>query len=126
MRKFRRFSLALAIFALAILALAIGLPTQKAELPMQTPTALAIPTQTKTPQPTPTRKAENATVQALKSLNVRVRPGEQSAVSGALYNGDTVTLTGICLTGWAQIIWKDATAWVNAKFLSDNKCLTKP
>jgi hypothetical protein len=41
---------------------------------------------------------------------------------GYLYNADTVTLTGSCRSGWAQIEWQGATAWVKASFLSENKC----
>jgi hypothetical protein len=36
-----------------------------------------------------------------------------------------VTLAGSCRSGWAQIIWQDGTAWVRAKYLSGNICLTK-
>jgi uncharacterized protein YgiM (DUF1202 family) len=113
------------MFALAIFALAIGcspiLPMQRAKLPMQTPTALAISTRTITPLPTQTRTAL-AMVTAARSLHVRVRPGEQQVVIGYLYNADRVTLTGSCRSGWAQIVWKSATAWVRAKYLSDNIC----
>lgn len=63
------------------------------------------------------------TVTAIRSLNVRVRPSEQSsAYKKGLYHGDGVTLTGKCYRGWAQIEWLDGTAWVNADYLSDNKC----
>jgi uncharacterized protein YgiM (DUF1202 family) len=43
---------------------------------------------------------------------------------GYLYNADAVTLTNKCSDGWAQIKWQGATAWVRAKYLSDNKCQT--
>jgi hypothetical protein len=47
---------------------------------------------------------------------------------GYLYNADTVTLTGSCRSGWAQIIWHAAsgsgTAWVRAKYLSGKVCQT--
>lgn len=66
-----------------------------------------------------------AIVTALEALHVRVRPGEQNAVLGYLYHDDLVTLTGNCQTGWAQITWKDRPAWVNASYLSKNKCQTK-
>jgi uncharacterized protein YgiM (DUF1202 family) len=115
------------MYALAIFALAIGcapiLPMQKPILPMQTPTALAI--KTKLPMQLPTEKSALAIVTASQSLNVRVRPGEKSAVTGYLYNGNAVTLTNKCSKGWAQIVWKSATAWVKARFLSENKCQTR-
>lgn len=66
-------------------------------------------------------------VTAARSLHVRVRPGEQNAVIGYLYRSNTVTLTGVCSedpAGWAQIAWRGSTAWVNARFLSDNNCQT--
>jgi uncharacterized protein YgiM (DUF1202 family) len=66
--------------------------------------------------------APSAQVTAFQSLNIRVRPGEREAVAGYLYNGNIVTLTGRCSEGWAQIEWQGRTAWVNAKYLSDNKC----
>jgi uncharacterized protein YgiM (DUF1202 family) len=114
----QRFSLALAIFALAICACAPILPMQKAELPTQTPTALAIPTRAIKATATP----QTAEVTAAQSLNVRVRPGEQSAVTGYLYHGDVIQLSGRCQTGWAEIVWKQSVAWVNSNYLSENKC----
>lgn len=63
-------------------------------------------------------------VTAFEALHVRAAPGYQSDVIGYLYSGDSVTLTGKCQTGWAQIEWRGANAWVNARFLSDNKCQT--
>lgn len=58
----------------------------------------------------------------MRSLNVRERAGEDQKVVGALYAGDPVVLTGSCLNGWAEIAWQDGTAWVNADYLSQNKC----
>jgi hypothetical protein len=54
------------------------------------------------------------------SLHVRTEP--MGLRIGYLYHADTVTLTGSCRSGWAQIRWQDGTAWVRAKYLSDNKC----
>ena len=65
-----------------------------------------------------------ATVTATRSLNVRKDPGNRARVIGALFSGDRVELTGLCRDGWAQIVWKDSTAWVNASFLSENICQT--
>jgi uncharacterized protein YgiM (DUF1202 family) len=83
--------------------------------------AIGVPTLTASPAPSATPEPEIARVIAT-SLHVRVRPGEQNTVIGYLYNADTVTLTGSCRSGWAQIKWQGATAWVRAKYLSDNKC----
>jgi uncharacterized protein YgiM (DUF1202 family) len=54
------------------------------------------------------------------SLHVRTEP--MGLRIGYLYKADTVTLTGSCRSGWAQIEWQGATAWVKASFLSENKC----
>lgn len=61
-------------------------------------------------------------VAAYQSLHVRERAGIDKIVIGALYHNNTVTLTGACDHGWAEIVWKDGTAWVNANFLTKNKC----
>jgi hypothetical protein len=66
-----------------------------------------------------------AEVTAFQSLHVRERAGTDQIVIGYLYHGDQVELTGQCSEdpeGWAEIVWKDGTAWVNADFLSKNKC----
>jgi uncharacterized protein YgiM (DUF1202 family) len=112
----RRPRLALAILALAILACAPELPM----LPTSTPVALAI-------SPTPTHKLPTHTPVALaivtaESLHVRVRPGEHERVAGYLYHDNPVTLTGACRDGWAEIVWKQTVAWVNSRYLSDNRC----
>jgi hypothetical protein len=80
------------------------------------------------PQSTPTATRLVAQVTA-DSLHVRVRPGEHSPLAkpGYLYHADSVTLTNKCSTdpaGWAEIRWQDGTAWVNARFLSENNCQT--
>lgn len=123
----KRSSVALAILALAILAcktpgleLPTQLPTEKPELPMQNQAALAIPAPTI--EKLPTRENALAIVTAAESLHIRSSASEKAAVSGYLAHGDTVTLTGVCKSGWAQILWKDSTAWVSARYLSDNKC----
>lgn len=63
-----------------------------------------------------------ADVTALQSLNVRKRAGEDQEVAGYVFSGDSVILTGNCEQGWAEIVWGDGTAWVNADYLSENKC----
>jgi hypothetical protein len=112
----------LAIFALAI-ALAIWiystLPMQNGELPMRKGSALAIPVKTITELPTQKPTAATVEVEA-ESLHVRSKP--MGIRIGYLYHADTVTLTNLCKDGWAQIVWKQTTAWVNAKYLSDNIC----
>jgi uncharacterized protein YgiM (DUF1202 family) len=81
------------------------------------------PTATKSIPPKATATNQVAVVTAHQSLHVRVRPGEREPVAGYLYRGDPVTLTGKCQTKWAQIEWRQGgTAWVKAKYLSDNKC----
>ena len=71
----------------------------------------------------PTQGSALAIVTATQSLNIRERAGwKQVRVLGVLYHGDEVILTGTCSDGWAEIVWEDGTAWVNARFLSKNKC----
>jgi hypothetical protein len=116
------------MYALAIFALAIGcapiLPMQKAKLPTQTQTpTVALAISRRALEPTPT----SVTVQVIAdSLHVRTEP--MGLRIGYLYHADTVTLTGSCRSGWAQIVWHAAsgsgTAWVNARFLSKNICQT--
>jgi uncharacterized protein YgiM (DUF1202 family) len=108
--------LILTLLTLVFLTLACATPAW-APMPLLTPTHNA----TETALPTP-KSSPNALVTASLSLNVRVRPGEQARVVGYLYTGNTVTLTNVCSSGWAQIQWRGGTAWVNAKYLSDNKC----
>ena len=90
-----------------------------------TSTPTSFPTQTPN-APKPVRNTPNALVAArviaIEALHVRNEP--LGIVIGYLYNADTVTLTNACQNGWAQIKWQGATAWVNARFLSDNKCQT--
>jgi len=74
---------------------------------------------TRTPRPTATRQAK---VTATRSLNVRESAGEDKLVIGYLYHGDSVTLTEKCQDGWAEILFEDGTAWVNADYLTKNKC----
>jgi hypothetical protein len=90
-----------------------------------TPTSFPTPTPN---APKPVRNTPNALVTAevtaIEALHVRNEP--LGIAIGYLYNADSVTLTGSCRAGWAQIIWHAAsgsgTAWVRAKYLSDNKC----
>jgi len=66
-----------------------------------------------------------ATVTAMQSLNVRQFPGHDKPGIGVLYHGDIVVMTGNCTRGWAEIVWKGGVAWLNARYLSDNKCKDK-
>jgi uncharacterized protein YgiM (DUF1202 family) len=123
-----RMKIALLVLAVSILACGTyAVPETETPLP---DTATVIPaTKTavipsKTPASIDTGTPEIVTVSATHALHVRVRPGEHQAVIGYLYRADTVTLTGSCRSGWAQIIWQGGTAWVNARFLSENSCLT--
>jgi len=114
---------ALAILSLAMLACLVPVGNSLPTKAPQTETALAISTETATPLPT--QASALAIVTATRSLNVRERAGNDQRVIGVLFSGDTVQLTGVCSTdrkGWAQIKWKDGTAYVSAKYLSDNQC----
>jgi len=74
---------------------------------------------TDTATPTPAR------VIAIEALNVRESPGEESPTVGYYKNGDLVSLTGKCDSGWAEIrfFWYGGdTAWVNADFISGRNC----
>lgn len=69
---------------------------------------------------TPTATNQVAAVTALEALHVRSEP--MGIRIGYLRHDDPVTLTGNCQTGWAQIVWNGGRAWVNASYLSENKC----
>lgn len=86
-----------------------------------TPTATIEQTATRLIQSTSTATRQ-AVVTATRSLNVRESAGNNQRVIGVLFSGETVELTGECAKGWAQIVWKNGVAYVNAKYLSDNKC----
>lgn len=119
----KRLSFALAI-ALAMLSCAIQTPNQLPMLELPTETnALAIRPKSEPKLPTIESALAIATVTASQSLNVRERADwQQVRVLGVLYHGDQVELTGTCSGVWAEIVWEDGTAWVNSKFLSQNKC----
>ena len=90
-----------------------------------TPVLTRTPNATGTPLPTPSDTPNalgNAEVTAFEALHVRAEPSHQADVVDYLFVGEEVTLTGECQDGWAQIEWADGTAWVRAKFLSDNLC----
>jgi hypothetical protein len=64
-----------------------------------------------------------AEVTAYEALHVRKWP--LGIVIGYLYHAETVTLTSKCSenpAGWAEIAWQGGTAWVAARYLSDNIC----
>jgi uncharacterized protein YgiM (DUF1202 family) len=117
----KRLILILTLAALACSAPALTMPTMPVSTPTAVPTATRLVSATRLPEITATSLVA---VTAARSLHVRVRPGERETVLGYLYTSDTVTLTGSCRSGWAQIQWQDATAWVNASFLSENNCQT--
>ena len=104
------------IFILALAALACSAPLASlAKSPTASPSAEILPTVT---QELPTV----AEVTAIEALHVRKQP--LGIVIGYLFAADTVTLTDKCSDGWAQIEWRDGTAWVKAKYLSENSCQT--
>lgn len=106
---------ALATLFLAVAVLACYIPVTSVTSPESTEIAV-------------TSVPKTADVTAVQSLNVRERAGDDKRVLGALYNGNSVILTGKCSVdpdplGWAEIVWGESgTAWVNADFLSKNKC----
>jgi uncharacterized protein YgiM (DUF1202 family) len=111
--------LSLALFCLVAFGLACSQPIPAAQ-----------PTATRTlpaPKPVITATATRlvAVVTAYQALHARQDHSNKALVLGYLYSGDTVTLTGRCSAGWAEIEFKDSTAWVSAKYLSNNKCKEK-
>lgn len=108
----------LSLLVMTLLACNIGTPgsVMTASKQPKTPTVM-----TSTPVP----MYVSARVTAIRSLNIRKFYGHDSPAIGALYHDNTVVMTGKCSddpAGWAEIVWKDGTAWVNADFLSKNKC----
>jgi hypothetical protein len=110
--------IALIVLVMTTLACSFGVPVATppgtkppVKLVMTTPTASMTPVMT-------------AEVTAMEALHVRKQP--LGVVIGYLYHADVIQLSGQCQAGWAQIVWQDAsgsgTAWVRAKYLSDNKC----
>jgi hypothetical protein len=79
--------------------------------------ATTVPPKPKAPDNTLTTVQVTAT-----TLHVRTEP--MGLRIGYLYHADTVTLTGSCRDGWAQISWGGTVAWVNARFLSGEVCQT--
>lgn len=112
----------IALLCLVAVSLACVNPPWTATAPTITPTATRFVLATRTTEPAATSQVS---VTATRSLNVRVRPGERERVIGYLYSGDPVTLIGKCQNGWAQIKFKNQAAWVNARYLSDNRCKEK-
>lgn len=120
----RRLCLTTLILVLSALACALPAPTTGTTPPDNTASpapklAIRISTTPTTPAP--------AVVTAAEALHVRQEPGEKALVIGYLRNGNEVTLTGRCSqepdpVGWAEIAYRDGSAWVNADFLSSNKC----
>ena len=105
---------ALFVFILLVMTmLACGL-----SVPVTSPTATKTPAKLVMTINTPVV----VSVTALRSLNVRSRPGHDKPVLGYFYNGNPVVMTGDCSRGWAEIVWMDGAAWVNARYLSSNKC----
>lgn len=114
----------LLVFTLFLLACSVTSLEPAIVIRAATPSVTSEETAEK-PVTSPTNSPKIADVTAIQSLNVRQRAGEHERVIGALYHGDQVTLTGNCAKGWAEIVWKDGTAWVNADYLSENKCRDK-
>lgn len=115
-------SLCLLILVLAQMACLVAVPAQMSDStqePQPTQTNLvAVNTLLVSSSETPSGSVR---VTATRSLNVRERAGTDARVIGTLWNNDLVAVIG-CSGGWAQITWKGGTAWVNARYLSDNQC----
>jgi hypothetical protein len=113
------------VLVLSVLACALpsGTTVPTTPAPTVVKAATTVPSKPKTPDNTLT----TVKVTAYQALHVRQQPGIGNTVLGYLYNSDTVTLTSVCsddTAGWAQIVWQAGTAWVNARFLSENSCQT--
>ena len=110
----------LLVFLLFLSACSPYLPATATPVP---PTVTAQATATRQPAPKAAPSTPDPTARVIAtSLHVRAEP--MGLRIGYLYAADTVTLTGTCRDGWAQIEWRDSTAWVNARFLSENSCQT--
>lgn len=124
----------LTFLTLALASLACGQYVTPTAIPNALGTPVPVMPSVLTPASPPTQTAQiptatpapgTAIVTAGEALHVRALPGETEEVIGYLYAGDSVVLTNKCSddpTGWAQIEWNDATAWVRASYLSKNEC----
>lgn len=123
----------LGLGALAILAAALACSSPGwSQAPSQAPTASPIPEPSEAHQkpqesriePIPSPVSLRATVSALRSVYVRADSNIQSGAIGALYHGDEVSITGRCSQdkGWVEIFYKGSRAWVNARYLSGERC----
>ena len=112
------------VLVLVLSALACTLPVPTTQRTTPAPAVVKAAT-TVPPKPKTTDNIlTTVKVTAYQALHVRQQPGIDNIVLGYLYNSDSVTLTGSCRSGWAQIVWKSAAAWVKAKYLSTNICQT--
>ena len=112
----------LAAAVMTLLACSLGVPgaVMTTPAPTKEPARMVM-----TVPETTTRKVDthfNARVTAFRSLNVRVERGHDKPIVGYRWHGDLVVMTGVCDRGWAEIVWESGTAWVNADYLSKNKC----
>jgi hypothetical protein len=121
-RTSNTYALLTTVLVLVLSVLACTLPSATTVPTTPAPTvvkaATTVPPKPKAPDNTLTTVQVTAT-----TLHVRTEP--MGLRIGYLYHANTVTLAGSCRSGWAQIIWQDGTAWVRAKYLSGNICLTK-
>jgi hypothetical protein len=121
-RTSNTYALLTTVLVLVLSVLACTLPSATTAPTTPAPTvvkaATTVPPKPKAPDNTLTTVQVTAT-----TLHVRTEP--MGLRIGYLYHANTVTLAGSCRSGWAQIIWQDGTAWVRAKYLSGNICLTK-
>lgn len=110
-----RISLVWAVMTIAVFACAV---------PVQVMTVSPEPTAVMTTKSKPVMTASNVvmTVQVTAYQFLYIRDEPMGLRIGSLRHGESVTLSGVCRDGWAQIFWKQSVAWVKASYLSENKC----
>jgi uncharacterized protein YgiM (DUF1202 family) len=87
--------------------------------PTPTPAATATPAPTATATPTPTEKPREM-VYCISPVNVRESSNNQSAIIGALTQGQEVEKLGE-ENSWVKIDYNGKTGWVYNKYVSSEK-----
>ena len=96
-------------------------PTE--EIKVEAPAATPVPAPISTPTPAPeyTVTSMDATMYAKQSVNVRKGPSTDYEKVGSLSQGQKVKVTGKASTGWYEISYDGATAYVSGSYLTDTK-----
>ena len=68
----------------------------------------------------------DASMFAMRSVNVRSGPGKEYEKIGALAAGENVTVTGLVDTGWYQIVFGKNTGYVASSFLLKESPVSQP